>query len=147
MMMSVKRAFVDTNVMLRTLTKTANDHEAARALVLDYQAQGYQLFISRQVIREYLVQVTRPQTYSQPLTYQELQTKMRVINRLFIVLDDTESVTLQLLLLLRDYPTQGKQVHDASIVATMLVNGVDTLLTTNLSDMKRFAPLIKLDTP
>lgn len=147
MMMSVKRAFVDTNVMLRTLSKAINDHKVARALVLNYQARGYQLFISRQVIREYLVQVTRPQTYSQPLTYQELQTKMRVINRLFTVLDDTESVTLQLLLLLRDYPTQGKQVHDASIVATMLVNGIDTLLTTNLSDMKRFAPLIKLDTP
>ena len=33
----------------------------------------------------------------------------------------------------------GKQVHDANIVATMLVHDVPLLLTNNVSDFKRFA--------
>ncbi|MHB1931310.1 MAG: hypothetical protein ACYDEN_03190 [Acidimicrobiales bacterium] len=32
----------------------------------------------------------------------------------------------------------GKQVHDASVVATMLVHGIDTLVTVNVGDFPRF---------
>jgi predicted nucleic acid-binding protein len=32
----------------------------------------------------------------------------------------------------------GKQVHDANVVATMLVHGVDTVVTTNVDDFARF---------
>jgi len=46
--------------------------------------------------------------------------------------------------LLKAYPTGGKQVHDANIVATMMVYQIDTLLTQNLDDMKRFSGIVKL---
>ncbi|MEH2170887.1 MAG: hypothetical protein V7K41_30400 [Nostoc sp.] len=36
----------------------------------------------------------------------------------------------------------GKQVHDANIVATMLVYGIPQLLTHNTSDFARFSGLI-----
>jgi len=42
--------------------------------------------------------------------------------------------------LIQEFPTAGKQIHDANIVATMLVNGVDFLLTYNKDDFKRFFP-------
>ena len=45
------------------------------------------------------------------------------------------------------YPSGGKQIHDANIVATMLVYGIDTLLTLNVEDMKRFADRIKILSP
>ena len=61
-----------------------------------------------------------------------------------MVADETPEVTDQLLELLRTYPTRGKQVHDANIVATMLVNGVDTLLTMNVADFQRFHDRINL---
>ncbi len=46
--------------------------------------------------------------------------------------------------LLREYPTAGKQVHDANIVATMLAYGIPTLLTQNVDDMRRFAGKIAI---
>jgi predicted nucleic acid-binding protein len=36
----------------------------------------------------------------------------------------------------------GKQVHDANIVATMLVHGITQLLTQNIADFSRFSSLI-----
>ena len=57
---------------------------------------------------------------------------------------ETAAVTARLLQLIKEYPTGGKQIHDANIVATMLVNGIDTLLTQNIDDMKRFENEITL---
>ncbi|MBL8131909.1 MAG: hypothetical protein JNL42_08630 [Anaerolineae bacterium] len=45
------------------------------------------------------------------------------------------------------YPTSGKQVHDANLVATMLVYGIDTLLTINMDDLKRYMDRITLVSP
>jgi predicted nucleic acid-binding protein len=37
-----------------------------------------------------------------------------------------------------------RQIHDANIVATILVHQIDTLLTLNVEDMKRFSSDIKI---
>jgi len=44
--------------------------------------------------------------------------------------------------LLQQFPTAGRQVHDANIVATMLTAGIDRLLTHNVKDFDRFSTLI-----
>ena len=41
----------------------------------------------------------------------------------------------------------GRQVHDADIVATMLANSIERLLTFNASDFRHFASLISVETP
>jgi predicted nucleic acid-binding protein len=53
-------------------------------------------------------------------------------------------MALQLLIRFQQYLTRGKQVHDANIVATMLAHEIDTLLTLNVDDMKRFADKIRI---
>lgn len=42
------------------------------------------------------------------------------------------------------YSVQGKQVHDARLVATMLTHEVRHLLTFNTQDFQRYADLIVL---
>jgi predicted nucleic acid-binding protein len=137
-------AFVDTNVLLRALTPQLELHAEANTLLRDAWAKGDELWISRQVIREYLAQVTRPQAFTQPLSGEQLAGQVQTIEALFRVADDTLEVTTQPVALLREYPTGGKQVHDANIVATMLVNGIDCLFTANVADMRRFADKITL---
>ena len=53
-------------------------------------------------------------------------------------------VTAKLLDLLLQFPSGGKQVHDANIVATMLVHGVPKLLTHNTADFARFSSVIEV---
>jgi predicted nucleic acid-binding protein len=61
---------------------------------------------------------------------------VEIIGSLFRIADETRDVTAHLLALLKIYPTRGRQVHDANVVAPMLAYGIDTLLTINADDMK-----------
>jgi len=51
-------------------------------------------------------------------------------------------VTGKLLELIERFSVTGKQVHDANIIATMLVHDLPTLLTHNTKDFKRYHTLI-----
>lgn len=105
------------------------------------------MWISRQVIREYLVQITHPKTFVSPLSIGEIKRQVEAIQSLFHVADESAEVTAQLMSILEAYPTRGKQIHDANIVATMLAMGIDTLLTFNRGDFKRFDDRITIVTP
>jgi predicted nucleic acid-binding protein len=142
--MMVDKSFIDTNVLLRSRLDGIPLHIEAKTLVAAERARGNELWISRQVIREFIVQVTHPRTLGIPLTPGEIETHLSSMYTLFRVADDKGTVTDQLIALLKIYPTAGKQVHDANIVATMLVNGIDRLLTQNVDDMKRFSDRITL---
>ena len=65
--------------------------------------------------------------------------------QLFDVVEDSPAVTDKLLELLTRFPTAGRQVHDANIVATMVVHDLKRLLTFNTSDFHRFSSLIDLE--
>jgi predicted nucleic acid-binding protein len=146
-MMMVDKAFVDTNVLLRGLLTEMDNHEACDALLKRYWSQGTELWISGQVIREFIVQATHPRTMKDRLTISEVIDEVQRIKRLFVVADDTVAVRDQLLDLLAQFPSEGRQVHDANIAATMLANGIDTLLTINTVDFKRYASRIGLVSP
>ncbi len=119
-------------------------HQEVVSLVTAQRAAGAGLWISRQVIREYVAVATRPQTLLTPLSVAEIIAQIQMFERLFIFADDTAQVTAHLLALLREHPTGGKQVHDANIVATMLAYGISTLLTQNVDDMQRFTGKITI---
>ena len=64
--------FVDTNVLVAARFATAPTHRIARAcLQRASEDRKAALCISRQVIREYLATVTRPQSWSEPLAMAE----------------------------------------------------------------------------
>ena len=138
------KAFVDTNMLLRAFSENMALHRQAKALIFEMVAADSELWISRQVIREFLVQCTHPRTFPVPMQIEDVLRLLDEIRNSFRIADETAEVTAQLLQLLKQYPTRGKQVHDANIVATMLVNGVDTLLTMNVADFQRFQDRITL---
>ncbi len=67
--------------------------------------------------------------------------------QIFKVADENQAITSTLVGLLAKYKIGGRQIHDANIVATMLVNGIDILLTTNIEDFKRYEDRIKVISP
>lgn len=143
-MTTVAKAFVDTNVLLRAMIPRMTLHQEAEAMIQRMWTEHVELWVSRQVIREYLVQVTHPNTFSPPLEIGQILAQIEVIGALFRVADETQSVTNELLTLLETHPTRGKQIHDANIVATMLTYGINTLLTMNVDDVKRFDDMIQI---
>ena len=136
--------FVDTNVLVKARILEAPDHGIARASLQRAFDEPEPLRISRQVLREYLAVVTRPQTWSMPVAREEALDDVERLIATYEMLEDGPVVTDWLLLLCREVPVGGRQIHDANIVATMLSYGERRLLTFNPSDFRRYGDRIEL---
>jgi predicted nucleic acid-binding protein len=143
----VAKAFVDTNILLRSIFVEMDRHEEADELIKQMVNDDTELWISGQVIREFIVQSTHPRTLDEPLIIEEVEVEIKKIKRFYQIADETATVRDTLIDLLKTYPTQGKQVHDANLIATMIANDIDALLTLNIKDFKRFSDRIKLISP
>ena len=108
-------------------------------------AEGQEaLRISRQILREYLATVTRPQAWSPPVPMDDALEHAARLEAEFDVLEDGPAVTDALAALCREVPVAGKQVHDANIVATMLAHGERRLLTFDARGFQRYEGRIEL---
>ncbi len=134
--------FLDTNVLVYANVADAPLHAEALEAIQARHRSGMALWTSRQVLREYLAALSRPQTFTRPRPVTTRVERVRYFESRFRVAEDGPQVTTQLRALMEQAPVGGKQVHDANIVATMLVYGVRRLLTANPSDFARFAALV-----
>lgn len=133
----VEPLFLDTNILVYATVDSSPFYDHARAAITSYESQGTPLWISRQILREYLATLIRPKI---DIPIIDLTDAVRHFEMRFQVAEDGPLVTAQLLTLLeRGYSTQ---VHDANIVATMLTIGVKRILTNNPNDFAPFASLI-----
>ncbi|HEX20603.1 MAG TPA: PIN domain-containing protein [Acidiferrobacteraceae bacterium] len=142
--MDDKSLFVDTNVLVYANVIETPFHEQALAAINTAHKAGRSIWISRQVIREYLVTLTRPQTFENLPRTTVLEQVDQFIDR-FQVADDTTVVTEQLAKLMQNFKIGGKQIHDANIVATMLAYDIPCLLTHNVKDFERFGKVIRIE--
>ena len=136
--------FIDTNIFVNSRIPDAPEHEVARQRLTRALQTGEPLRISRQILREYLSVVTRPQTWSAAITRDEALEDVNKLTASFEILEDGPMVTASLVALFRDVRIGGSQVHDANIVATMLAHGERRLLTLNASDFRRYGDRIVL---
>ncbi len=134
--------FVDTNVLVAANVTTHPQHAVALQRLTDLSAGGAEFWISRQILREYLATMTRPQKFALPQPVSVLLTQVAYFQSRMQVADETAAVTANLLALLQSIPLGGKQVHDANVVATMQAFGIPRLLTDNIADFNRFGSLI-----
>ena len=136
--------FVDTNVLVYARILEAPYHEEARDNLERALAEPEPLRISRQILREYLAVVTRPQTWPVVMDREEALDDVERLMDTFEVLEDGPVVTDRLVSLCREVPVGGRQFHDANIVATMLAHGERRLLTFNAVDFQRYGDRIEL---
>ena len=139
-----KRVFVDTNILASALLPESPRYFHARGILRRLAEADAEVWISRQVIREYLATMTRYEQKWSNVTRAALIDAVRTLERHYFVAEELPIVAEQLYFLLGQVPTSGKQVHDANIVATMIAYDVRTLLTYNLDDFKRFGGFIEI---
>lgn len=145
--MAAEPVFVDTNILVYASRQRSPFHTRATAGLRRVGSEGGSLWFSRQILREYLAVVTRPQPTEPALPSAAAVADAEGFLAKFEVAEDGPRVTRTLLQLLAQHPSGGKQVHDANIVATMLTHGITRLLTFNVADFQRFAGLIALVAP
>ena len=136
--------FVDTNVLVAARFVNAPGHVVV-CRCLDRAGNSEEsLHISRQIVREYLATVTRPQIWTAPLAIADALEDVTRLALSFILLEDGPNVMAKLAALCREVPVGGKQIHDANIAATMLAHGERRLLTLNTEDFRRYGKRVEL---
>ena len=143
--MAAEPVFVDTNVLVYAGRPFVPEHSIARAAIDRLQNEERSLWVSPQVLREYLSVVTRSQVTAPALPMSTALADVRRFAELFNVAEEGRGTLDRLLRLLDGHVVAGKQVHDAHLVATMLEAGVRSLLTFNARDFERFTALIHLE--
>lgn len=141
---SDSRWFVDANVLVFAASPSSPWHTTAAARLQTARQDGKSLAVSPQVVREFIAAASRPAPGDCSSLFAPILENVRRILAGFVLLDENTTTIDRLTELLSAIPTQGKQVHDANIVATMLTYGVSTLLTHNTVDFARFAALIRI---
>ncbi len=137
--------FIDTNILIYANVATAPLHEPALNAIKQAHRTKRPLWISRQVLREFIAARTRAQTFAQPSAPEVVIERVRYLENRFRVADDTAAVTGQLVKLMGDFHIGGKQVHDANIVASMLAYDIPCLLTHNTKDFERFGQIVRIE--
>ena len=150
---AAKKVFVDTNVLVYVRSALSPFQAAAAARLHALTVSGDEMWVSRQILREYLAATTRPAAMTPPPPLANLLADVTGFLGRFQVAEDGAAVTSELHRLLAVVACGGKQIHDANIVATMLAHGIPNLLTHNTADFIRFSgsitviPLIPPPTP
>lgn len=133
------RYLVDTNVLLRTVSKTAARYHAAREGIATLLARGDEIVLAPQVLIEFWSVATRPtEVNGFGWTTEATRDELVALLAQFPLLSETSAVFHEWLRLVTSLKVVGKQVHDARIVAVLKVHEIARLLTFNLSDFERY---------
>ncbi len=136
--------FIDTNILINVRVLEAPQRDIVRTNLKRAFDSPENLRISRQIIREYLAVITRPQIWPVPITRADALEDASRLLEIYEMLEDGPAVTDLLLDLCRIAPVVGKQIHDANIVATMLAYGERRLMILNAADFRRYEDRIEL---
>lgn len=139
-----KAVFIDTNILIYSNLALSPFHIQAIQRLQEFADQDMEMWISRQTLREYLSGMTRRSDSTGTIPITSLVADVEYFSSYFHVAENTALVTERLLKLMTEINIGGKQVHDANIVATMLVYGIPQLLTHNIGDFARFSELITI---
>jgi predicted nucleic acid-binding protein len=142
--MEDKRVFLDTNILIYAKLENSIFHEAVVNKLNEFLVNGFEFWISRQVIREYIASITREESLRDILSADLIQKDIFEFQENFKIADEDNAVTEMLLDLYNQQMIIGKQTHDANIVATMRVYKIENLFTNNPDDFKRYVNFIKI---
>jgi predicted nucleic acid-binding protein len=135
---------LDTNVLLAATDEGRAEHKHALEVANDWPRQGTVLYVSGQILREYLAVATRPtQMNGLGMTQADAVANARAFRARARFLSEDDKVSDRLLNLLDEIACGGKQTHDANVVATMLVHGLEEIVTMNTGDFTRFGDHVR----
>jgi predicted nucleic acid-binding protein len=138
--MAIASCLVDTNVLLRLSRRSDPQHEAVGGAVSRLATQGANIYFTHQNIAELWNVMTRPVARNGfGLEISDVEKEVRAIETGMSLLPDNEDVYREWRRIVLQHKVLGVQVHDARLVAVMLVHKVNHILTMNLSDFDRYS--------
>lgn len=140
------RYLLDTSILVRLYDSTSNARIAVKQYLEKLDAIGDELTVAPQVIYEFWVVATRPRSVNGlGMSPDEADHQIARLLSLFELVLESEMVFKEWRKQVTLNQVSGKLSHDARIVAFMIVNEIENLLTLNPNDFKRFGEINVVD--
>jgi predicted nucleic acid-binding protein len=142
---------VDTNVLLRVAEPTSVEHrecaDAMNVLTGTTRSELEPVFCA-QVSIEFWVVATRPVNVNGlGMGAVEAAATLDGFEGMMRCLPEPADAQMRWRDVVDRFGALGKTAHDARLIAVMLANGVDQLLTLNTADFRRYVPAIRCLSP
>jgi predicted nucleic acid-binding protein len=139
------RVLIDTNILLRSAQPNHPLCSLATRAVSKLIRQNDAVFFCPQNIAEFWNVASRPATLNGlALSHEEVLQEVSSVERLLTMLPDIPAIYAAWKEIVRDHKVQGVKVYDARLVATMSVYAVESILTFNVADFKRYGAITAL---
>ena len=132
----------DSNILLRSADPQHAQHQEAEEAVKELERRGDTLCIVPQNLVEFRAVATRPLSVNGlGMSQAAVKAEIAGIRQFYVLLEETPAIFLEWNRLVETYGSEGKQNHDARIVAAMNVHGITAILTFNADDFVRYPGL------
>ncbi len=138
--MEDKKLFLDTNILVYSSLTNSDFQHIARGKILEFATNNYEIWISRQVIREYLSVISKILFTEPDFKIDDVIISVEKFSNQFYIADEIKSTSEILLDLVKKHNITGKNVHDCNIVATMKQYEINNILTHNTKDFIKYSP-------
>jgi predicted nucleic acid-binding protein len=136
---------LDTNVLLRLVQRRHSHSALATHATNTLDARNETMLLAHQSIVEFWSVATRPfSANGLGLTIEDAEFELDGLKKLFRVLPELP-VHEEWQRIVVKYRVSGKSVHDARLVAAMIVHGIGEILTFNVPDFARYTEIAILD--
>lgn len=130
---------IDTNLLLRSMDSNNAMHTEAVGAIQKLQEAQHQLHLVPQNLIEFWNVCTRPADRNGfGLSVAETKVECDRLQQIFPLLPETDAIYVVWEELVFRYEVKGVNVHDARLVAAMLVHGLTHILTFNGKDFRRY---------
>jgi predicted nucleic acid-binding protein len=136
------RVLIDTNILLRSAQPNHPLYPQATSAVAKLMRDRHEVFVCAQNVVEFWNVATRPaELNGLGLSQEEALLEVSSIEGFFTLLPDVPSIYATWKEVVREHRVQGVKVYDTRLVAVMTVYRVDSVLTFNAADFKRYTSI------
>ncbi|MBE9009262.1 type II toxin-antitoxin system VapC family toxin [Pseudanabaenaceae cyanobacterium LEGE 13415] len=137
---------IDTNLLLRSIDVNHAMNQIAVQALTRLREQGEPLYIIPQNLIEFWNVYTRPlERNGLGRTPEEARLEIQQLRSLFTLLPDTAAIYPAWEGIVSRYGIRGVNVHDARLVAAMLIHELTHIATFNVRDFMRYAEILVVE--
>lgn len=136
---------IDTNILIHSNLATSPHYSNVTAKLLQFAQQDEELAICPQVLYEFYVVATRPETknglgIANDKALEEIDRFMEI----YTFIEDPLILFNTWLGLMKQYGSLGKTAHDGRIFAFMQAQAIENIYTLNPNDFNRYTDIISV---
>lgn len=132
----------DSNILLRYSDPAHSQYQEAKEAIKEVGRRGDILCIVPQNLVEFRAVATRPVSVNGlGMSQEQVKASIQQFRQFYVLFEETPAIFAEWERLVETYGAEGKQNHDARIVAAMNVYGIAAILTFNADDFVRYPDL------